>query len=80
MDDAREMVGLSKGVPDDPIQALFWVARAVNGFGDHRTAHFARDRQRLVVFKSKRRAAERARRETNESWSGKVRAVRIICQ
>jgi hypothetical protein len=32
----------------------------------------------LVVFKEKARAAERAKQEANEYWSGKVRLVKIV--
>ena len=73
-----EAVQFSKGVPSDPDKALVWMAQALTGLRDYRTADFARDRQRLVVFKVKARAAERARRETNEFWSGKVRLVKIV--
>ena len=76
--DKEEAVQFSKGMPSDPGKALVWMAQALTGLGDYRTADFARDRQRLVVFKQKTRAAERARRETNECWSGKVRPVKVI--
>ena len=76
--DKEEAVRFAKGMPSDPDKALAWMAQAFTGLGDYRTAHFARERQRLLVFKEKARAAERAKRETNEYWSGKVRPVRIV--
>jgi hypothetical protein len=76
--DKEEAVRFAKGILSDPDKALLWMAQAFTGLEDSRTADFARDRQRLVVFKEKARAAERARRETNEYWSGKVRLVKIV--
>ena len=76
--DQEEAVRFAKGMPSDPDKALLWMAQAFTGLGGYREAHFARERQRLVVFKEKSRAAERARRETNEYWSGKVRLVKIV--
>jgi hypothetical protein len=76
--DQEAAVWFAKGMPSDPDKALAWMAQAFTGLGDYRTAHFARERQRLLVFKEKARAAERAKRETNEYWSGKVRPVRIV--
>jgi hypothetical protein len=76
--DEDGLVEFSKGMPGEPDKALVWMANAFTGLADHRTAHFARFRQRLVVFKEKRQAAAWARRETNEFWSGVVRAVRIV--
>jgi hypothetical protein len=78
MTDAKKVAKLAKGIPDDPDQALLWVAQVFSGFGDVRQAAFARHRQRLVVFRDKRRAAEFARKETNEFWTGKVREVRVV--
>ena len=74
----EEAVRFAKGMPSDPDKALVWMAQAFTGLGDYRSAHLARERQRLVVFKEKARAAERARKETNEFWSGKVRPVKIV--
>jgi hypothetical protein len=76
--DKEEAVRFAKGMPSDPDKARVWMAQALTGLGDYRTADFARDRRRLVVFKEKARAAERARKETNDYWSGKVRAVKIV--
>jgi hypothetical protein len=45
---------------------------ANGGMSDHRTAQFARDRHVLVVFKSRKAALARARKDTNEFWTGKV--------
>jgi hypothetical protein len=68
--DKEEAVRFAKGMPSAPDKALVWMAQAFTDLGDYRTAHFAWERQRLVVFKEKARAAERARRETNEYWRG----------
>jgi hypothetical protein len=76
--DKEKAVRFAKGMPSDQDKALVWMAQAFTGLGDYRTAHFARERQRLVVFKEKARAAERAGRETNEYWSGKIRLVKIV--
>jgi len=76
--DALRVLRLAKGIPKDPAAADKWVLQVLAGFGDERAARFARDRQRLVVFKVKARAAERARKQTNEFWSGKVRPVKIV--
>jgi len=48
------------------------------GLQDDREAQFARVRQRLVVFTERKQAAGRAKKETNEFWSGKVRQVKIV--
>jgi hypothetical protein len=76
--DALEVARLAKGVPSDPAKAERWMVRVVEGFSDRRTASFARERQRLVVFWVRARAAERAKKETNECWTGKVRPVKIV--
>jgi len=76
--DKEEAVRFAKGMPSDPDKALVWMAQALTGLGDYQAAHFARDRQRLVVFKEKARAAERARKETNQFWAGKVRPVKVV--
>jgi hypothetical protein len=75
--DALKVAKLAKGIPSDRARAEKWMAQVICGFTDERTPRFARDRQRLVVFKVKARAAKRAKNETNEFWSGKVRAVKI---
>ena len=76
--DARKVAKLAKGMPSEPVQALFWMAQVVGGFADMREAAFARQRQRLVVFRERRRAAEFARKKTNEFWTGKVRPVKVL--
>ena len=76
--DKEEAVRFAKGMPSDPAKALAWMAQAFEGLSDNRAAHFARERQRLVVFKEKAGAAKRAKRKTNEYWSGKVRLVKIV--
>ena len=76
--DKEEAVRFARGMPSDADKTLLWMAQAFTGLGDYRTAHFAWERQRLVVFKDKARAAGRARGETNEYWSGKVRVVKIV--
>jgi hypothetical protein len=76
--DKEEAVRFANGIPSDPDKALAWMAQAFTGLSDNRAAHFARERQRLVVFKEKARAAERAKQEANEYWSGKVRLVKIV--
>ncbi len=73
----RRLRWLAKGMPSDEIQALFWMAAVMTGLEDNREAHFVRKDRRLVVFKSKRDAAERARRETDEFWTGRVRVVKV---
>ena len=65
-------------MPSDPGKALAWAAQVLGGFADQRRPQFARDRRRLLVFKVKRRAAERARSERNEFWLGRVREVKIV--
>jgi hypothetical protein len=65
-------------MPPDDKGALLWLVQAVTGFIDERSPQFERDRQRLVVFREKRKAAERAKAKSNESWSGKVRPVKIV--
>jgi hypothetical protein len=76
--DALKVARLGKGIPSNPVKAEKWMVQVIAGLADERTARFARDRQRLVVFRVKRRAAERARKETNEFWTGKVREVKIV--
>jgi hypothetical protein len=78
MDDARAAVKIAKGTPRNADEEFVWVMHILAGSGDERRPLFARERQRLVVFENKRDAAERARRKTNEFWTGKVRAVKII--
>jgi hypothetical protein len=79
MDDARRAVHIARGTPRDADEEFVWVVHILAGSGDERRPLFARERQRLVVFENKRDAAERARRKTNEFWTGKVRAVKFIC-
>jgi hypothetical protein len=74
----KRAVRLAKGMPNDPDKALRCMAEVFDGLSDNREPHFARVRQRLVVFIDRRKASVRARKETNEFWSGKVRSVRII--
>jgi hypothetical protein len=50
--DAKKVAQLAKGIPSDPSQAERWIAQVIAGFNDDRSARFARDRQRLVVFKA----------------------------
>ena len=76
--DKERIAELAKGMPDDPDSALVWVAQVLGGFSDERAARFARDRRRLVVYRKKGDAAERARKETNEFWTAKVRPVRVV--
>jgi hypothetical protein len=76
--DAARVADLTKGIPDDPDEALLWMVQAVGGLADAREPKFARDRQRLVVFRVKKKAAERARKETDEFWTGKVRPVKVV--
>ena len=72
------MMEMVKGMPNDPNGALKWMAQVVVGIGDEREASFARQRQRLVVFRVKAQAAKLARKQTNEFWTGKVREVRLV--
>ena len=74
----KRAVALAKGIPGDPGKALLWMVEVVEGLRDHREAQFARDRQRLVVFTDRKLAARRAKKETNEFWSGKVRTVKVV--
>jgi hypothetical protein len=74
----KRAVELAKGMPSDPDKALFWMAEIMAGLQDDREAHFARVRQRLVVFTDRKHATARAKKETNEFWSGKVRPVKIV--
>jgi uncharacterized protein YpuA (DUF1002 family) len=69
---------LAQGMPDDPEKARRWMAQVMAGVEDNREAKFARVRQRLVVFTDRKLAASRAKKETNEFWSGKVRPVKIV--
>jgi hypothetical protein len=69
---------LAKGIPSDPNEALMWMAQVCSGVQDDRVPQFARQRQRLVVFKVKADAAKLARKKTNEYWSGKVRRVGVV--
>jgi hypothetical protein len=73
----KKAMRLAKGIPSDPDAALLWMAQIVCGLQDNREPQFSRDRQRLVVFRLKADAAHRAKQETNEFWSGKVRPVKI---
>jgi hypothetical protein len=75
--DKEKFLTFAKGMPGNPIEAMMWTAQAFSGFNDQRTPQFARDGQRLVVFKVKAHAMARARKATNEYWSAKVRAVKI---
>jgi len=74
----RTALYLAKGIPSNPDEALLWMAQVMGGLSDDREAHFARSRQRLVVFTDKKEAAKRARTETNEFWRGVVREVRVV--
>jgi hypothetical protein len=73
----KKAVRLAKGIPSDPDEALQWMAQVVGGLQDNRQPQFAREGQRLVVFRLKADAAKRARQETNEYWWGKVRPVKV---
>jgi hypothetical protein len=77
-EEVKEALGLAGGMPKDEIQAFFWMAQILEGVRDHREPHFARVNQRLVVFNDRKHAARRARKETSEFWSGKVRRVRVV--
>jgi hypothetical protein len=74
----RTVLWLAKGIPKNETEALFWVAQVMGGLSDSREAHFARVRQRLVVYTDKKEAAKRARAETNEFWRAVVREVRVM--
>jgi hypothetical protein len=78
MDDARAAVRIARATPRNADEELVWGMHILRGLTDKRTPMFARERQRLVVFENKRDAAERARRDTDDRWTGKVRAVKII--
>ena len=69
---------LAKEMPNDPEKARRWMAQVMAGVEDNREAQFARVRQRLVVFTNRKHATARAKKETNEFWSGKVRPVKIV--
>ena len=73
-----EMMEMVKGMPNDPNGALKWMAQVVVGIGDERDSRFARQRQRLLVFRVKAQAAKLARKKTNEFWTGKVREVKVV--
>ena len=74
----KRAIWLAKGLPKDPDGALLWMAQVVGGLEDSRESHFARVRQRLVVFTDRKEAARRARKETGEFWRGMVREVRVV--
>ena len=74
----KRAAALATGMPSDPEKALRWMAEVMAGVQDNREAQFARVRQRLVVFTERKQAAQRAKKETNEFWSGKVRPVKIV--
>ena len=74
----KNAVRLAKGMPSDPDKALLWMAQIMAGLQDNRAAQFARARQRLVVFRDKRKAGAMAKKERNEFWSAHVRAVRVM--
>src|ERR1043165_7160568 len=69
--DMKRAVELAKGTPSDPQKALGWLTTS-------RFACFARVRQRLVVFRGKKKAAGQAKEEASEFWSAHVRAVRVM--
>lgn len=73
-----KMMEMVKGMPNDPDGALLWMAQVVVGIGDERDSRFARQRQRLLVFRLKAQAAKLARKKTNEFWTGKVREVKVV--
>lgn len=73
-----KMMEMAKGIPNDVEGAFKWMAQVVVGIGDERRSTFARQRQRLLVFRSKARAAQVARKETNEFWTGRVREVKLV--
>ncbi len=77
-EETKEALRLAGGMPKNEIQAFSWMAQVLEGVRDHREPHFARVRQRLVVFTDRKAAARRARKETNEFWTGKVRRVRVV--
>ncbi len=68
---------LAKGIPRDKDEIVVWTMTILNGLGDHREPIFLRVRQRLVVFRDKKKAANAAREHSNESWTAKVREVRV---
>ena len=74
----KEALRLAKGMPAEPQEALLWMAQVLGGLADNREAHFARVRQRLVVFTDRAEAARLARKETDEFWRGAVREVRVL--
>lgn len=74
----KDLLWLAKGMPTELSQAFLWAAQAVAGLADNREARFARVQQRLVVFRDRTEAARRARKETDEFWVGKVRAVKVL--
>jgi hypothetical protein len=77
-EDVKEALGLAGGMPKDEIRAFFWMAQILEGVRDHREPQFARVYQRLVVFTDRKEAARRARKETGEFWTGRVRRVRVV--
>jgi hypothetical protein len=76
--DMKRAVQMAKGMPSDPQKALAWMAEVMVGMSDNRGAHFARVRQRLVVFKDRKKAAAHAKKIANEFWSAHVRPVRVV--
>ncbi len=77
-EEAKEALRLAGGMPKNEIRAFSWMLQVLEGVRDHREPHCARVCQRLVVFTDRKAAARRARKETNEFWTGKVRRVRVV--
>jgi hypothetical protein len=76
--DKKWVVELAAGLPKEPSKAVLWVASVMDGVRDNREAQFATVGQRLAVFTGKKKAALHAKKQTNEFWSAKVRAVRLL--
>lgn len=70
------LAGPKKG---DEMSAMLWTCKAMCGIEDHRQAHHATSRNRLLVFRTKRAADKYARKEQkkNNRWKFTVNPVRL---
>jgi hypothetical protein len=66
-------------ISEENMRAMMWTALAMTGIGENREAHYATQKQRLLIFRTRRSAEKYARKEgsKNKMWTFKAQPVRL---
>jgi len=83
----KEQLTLLLAGPSGPVppgapkgfRAMMWTAAAMCGIGDNRSPHHLRERNQLIIFRTKRAADKRAAKEQkqNNRWKFTVNPIRL---